>query len=114
MTSRRGFTLIEIMIVVAIIGIITAAAIPAFLQARNRTYINACQNNLVQIENAKERWALENNQQTGAIPTNEEIDGYLRGAPECPGGGIYTYNAISVLPECSIEGHVYPGLEDDS
>lgn len=114
MSSSRGFTLVEIMITIAIIGIIVASAIPAFLQARKRSYINTCQNNLVQIENAKERWAMENFAQTGQIPPDEDINSYLRGAPRCPGGGTYTYNGISILPECDREGHVYPGTPEGS
>ncbi len=57
--SVKGFTLVEIMIVVAIIGIIIAIAVPAFLRARENSRATACQENLTKIDGAKEQYALE-------------------------------------------------------
>ena len=58
MRKNLGFTLVEIMIVVAIIGLLAAIAIPSFVKARNTSQQNACINNLRQIDGAKEQWAM--------------------------------------------------------
>ena len=64
--KTSGFTLVEIMIVVAIIGLLAAIAIPNFVKARTTAQKNACINNLRQIDGAKEQWALETKQAPGA------------------------------------------------
>jgi len=77
-TSRKqGFTLVEIMIVVAIIGLLAAIAIPNFVQARKTSQTNACINNLRQIDGAKQQWALENGQLPSATPTAANLQVYL-------------------------------------
>src|ERR1700691_4733209 len=58
-SKKQGFTLVEIMIVVAIIGLLAAIAIPNFVRARTTSQMNACINNLRQIDGAKQQWALE-------------------------------------------------------
>jgi len=80
-TNRRaGFTLVEIMIVVAIIGLLAAIAIPNFVKARENAQLNSIINNLRIIEGAKDQWALENKKGTGDATTLTTISDYLKGA----------------------------------
>ena len=109
-TRKAGFTLVEIMIVVAIIGLLAAIAIPNFVRARATAQTNACINNLRIIDAAKQQWALENDKTADAIPPAQDLLPYFRGGifPVCPSGGGYTINAVGVPPTCSIPGHVLP------
>src|SRR5437762_6050386 len=106
-TNRKsGFTLVEIMIVVAIIGLLAAIAIPNFVKARTTAQKNACINNLRQIDGAKEQWALENKKSAGSATTDADVNSYIKsGAPKCPGRVSYNYNAVYVSPSCTIAGH---------
>jgi len=105
---RSGFTLVEIMIVVAIIGLLAAIAIPNFSKARSTAQRNACINNLRQIDNAKQLWATENKKTDADVPAEADIMPYLNKGttmPTCPGNGKYTINAVSVNPTCDAPGH---------
>lgn len=102
--TTSGFTLVEIMIVVAIIGLLAAMALPSFSRARNTAQQNACINNLRQIDSAKEQWSLAASKSDGDDPVTTAVDGYIKGStsPKCPGGGSYSYNVIGTNPSCSV------------
>ena len=99
---QSGFTLVEIMIVVAIIGLLAAIAIPNFVKARGSAQKNACIANLRQIEGAKEQWGLENKKALGTATVVADIDAYLQKSPVCPAGGTYTYGALGTSVSCSL------------
>jgi prepilin-type N-terminal cleavage/methylation domain-containing protein len=103
--SRAGFTLVEIMIVVAIIGLLASIAIPNYARARTVAQQKACFINVQQINGAKEQWALENRKSVGDPVVDAEINTLMKAAPKCPGGGNYTYGAVDVPATCSAPGH---------
>ena len=112
---KAGFTLVEIMIVVAIIGLLAAIAIPNFVKARASSQANACINNLRQIDAAANQYALENGQTTGSSLNNVDLTPYIKLTPAntipgCPAGGSYTYGVVGANPQvtCSLGSNVTP------
>ena len=121
---KKGFTLVEIMIVVAIIGLLAAIAIPSFMKARTSSQKNACINNLRQIESAKDQYSIEvGRTNLWAFASDAEAfsnlvgaaTGYIKIAPACPASSStelkgttaradadYTVNAIGSNPICAV------------
>src|SRR4028119_446870 len=104
--KTKGFTLVEIMIVVLIIGILMASAVPNFIKARENSRKNTCIANLKQIDSAKEQWAMDLKKADTDTPTIAELTGtagYLKGpvtGPTCPSDGTYTVGNMSTQPAC--------------
>ena len=105
-TSRKGgFTLVEIMIVVAIIGLLASIAIPNFVKARTTAQMNACISNLRVIDGAIQQWALDTKQGDTATVTAADILPYLKNSVTCPSGGktfadSYSVSTVQARPAC--------------
>lgn len=103
--GKSAFTLVEIMIVVAIIGLLAAIAIPNFVKARTTAQMNACINNLRQIDGAIQQWALEAKKDTNATVGEADVTPYLKNSITCPAGGTsfadsYTVTTVAAQPVC--------------
>ena len=99
----KGFTLVEIMFVVAIIAVLAAVAIPNFVKYRRNSQAAACVSNLKQLQAASEQWRMAGNG-TGAPAMNAicGATGYIKAAPTCPAAGSYTLGDETTDPVCSI------------
>ena len=82
--SSQGYASTALLAPVAVVGMLSAIAIPNFVKARATSQQNACINNLRQIDGAKNQWALEKGKKTGDVPTKEDLLPYLRSWPVCP------------------------------
>lgn len=109
MKQQQGFTLVEIMIVVAIIALMAAIAVPSFMTSRAASRQSACVNNLRLIDHAKQQLSTAaQNMPDSTVPVWTDISPYFKGTgiPFCRQGGTYAINAITNNPTCTYAGHV--------
>ena len=111
MKSRSGFTLVEIMIVIAIIGLLASMAILNFIQARQKSQATLCSQFLERIESAKVQAAFEYHLGGTDTPTDVQIMTFLdkpdgtqvNGSSSlCPAGGMYVVGDMDTSPICSL------------
>jgi len=103
--SRQGFTLIEILVVVGVIALLASVGMVVVNKSRTTASRQICIGNLMQMNAAKQRWALDENKGPGDIPMDSELYGeelYLEEKPECPSGGSYEIKNVNEEPVCSL------------
>jgi prepilin-type N-terminal cleavage/methylation domain-containing protein len=120
-TSVKGFTLVEMMIVVAIVGLLVAIAIPNWVHARATSQTNACISNLRHIFGATQQWALEYQKAPNTPVMFDDIQPYLRNAIVCPAAGSaatfsssYVLTDVTNFPSCRILPTVHELPSDTS
>jgi prepilin-type N-terminal cleavage/methylation domain-containing protein len=105
--TNGGFTLLEIMIVVATIGLLAAISVPAMAHAREKSQTANCLYNLREIDAARDQWAFY--QADGSVPVPADlVPTFLSSVPNCPGGGNYTVGAMGTPSSCNVPTHVVP------
>ena len=114
-TANRAFTLVEIMIVVLIIGILLAIAVPNFIRAREQSRAKSCSANLKQFDSAKEQWAMDKKKNEGDTVTFADIVGatlYIKALPQCPSNSAAYLDTelgkVSTNPTCTINTTTAP------
>jgi len=116
MLGKGGFTLVEIMIVVAIIGLLASIAIPNFVKARENAQKNVCIANLKQLDGAKTLWALDEGKgNADAVTVGNLVPNYIKSTPHCPADAAdsdYTMTTVGADPACPVVAthadHVLP------
>ena len=118
-TTAAGFTLVEIMIVVATIGLLASIAIPNYVKSRSISQRNACINNLRQLDGAVQQWGMENKKAATDAVLLSDATPYLKYSIVCQSGGTsindsYTVRDVQTPPTCispggkAANGHLLP------
>src|SRR6266850_5362694 len=104
-SPASGFTFVETLIVVGLIGLVATVALPNFVAARSDSQKKACISNLRRLDTAKTVWACDARKGDAAVPSDEDLiglDKYLRQKPSCPADGTYDYGAVSTNSTCTM------------
>jgi prepilin-type N-terminal cleavage/methylation domain-containing protein len=106
--TRSGFTLMEIMIAVTILGFLAGLAVPAFMRSRATSQTGRCIVGLGKIDAAKEQWAMEMFADVGSSCVKDDLLPYFKNSlfPVCPASGSYTLNVVGSNATCSVSGHI--------
>ena len=108
-SSNKGFTLVEMMIVILIIAVIMAIAVPSLMRARETAAAKSCIANLRRIDQAKEQFAMECGKKTAdTVEWSDVVPVYIRSRPSCPLAPTYTIGLIGANPTCPVVGHDLP------
>ena len=105
---------VAMFMIVSVVGLLAAIAIPSFVKARDVSQRNACVNNMRQIDGAKEQAAMQHNYKPGDGVSEQEVSPYIRngfGGLVCPRGGHYTINAVGEEPACSVHGSMSAAMQ---
>ncbi len=107
--ARRGFTLVEIMIVTLVLVALLGIAWPNWMKARELARERACVSNLREIETAKEHWAMEQKKSAGdEVALNDLVPAFMKSWPTCPSGGAYDPQPVGIDPTCTEPNHKLP------
>ena len=105
--TKHGFTVVELMMVVTVVGLLATLATPSFLNARAGSRMNVCINNLRQLTGAKDQWAMENAKRETDPVVITEVAAYMKnGIPTCPSSGRYEFTIVQTGATCTIQGHI--------
>ncbi|MBX7131051.1 MAG: prepilin-type N-terminal cleavage/methylation domain-containing protein [Fimbriimonadaceae bacterium] len=107
MRKNRGFTVVEFMIVVIVIGILLGIAAPQFVKAREASRFRACASGTRMLESAKAQWAIEQGKDENATPSAADLAPFLKVWPECPSGGSYALGKVGEGTSCSVPAHAF-------
>lgn len=107
--NQKGFTLVEVLLVVVILGILAAVALPRFLTTRVESQLRTCQANLSAMNAGIEEYHFMN----GGFPADldaitSDTDRFPDGAPVCPAEGNYSLNTTTNRAQCDVADHVLP------
>ena len=109
--NRNGFTLVEIMIVVAIIALLAAIAVPGFLRARKRSQASRILNDLRMIDAAVDQYAIETNRSTGNTVNTTDWTNYLKKGSQLYNTGTsllgspYGAQAVDTIPQVPLSDY---------
>ncbi|MFH1552647.1 MAG: prepilin-type N-terminal cleavage/methylation domain-containing protein [Candidatus Omnitrophota bacterium] len=107
--KKQGFTLAEIMVAVAVLGVVMAIVIPSMIQIARSAHTKICIKNLKRVEEAKALWAMDYSMGGEDTPAwSDLVTAYVKSRPRCPNGGTYTIGNMNTKSTCSITGHVLP------